>query len=115
MRQLGDISRRRFGALLGAKLLTLATTSWSLAHSKEHLVVIKRFKFDPVVLEVPVGATVTWENQDTAPHTATSDTGNWDTGKLTKSQKNSVKFDDAGTFEYYCLYHPHMKATIVVS
>ena len=36
------------------------------------MVDIKDFTYVPDPVEIPVGATVTWTNSDTAPHTATA-------------------------------------------
>jgi len=46
-------------------------------------VTIMNFAFQPTPLTIPLGTTVVWTNQDTAPHTATSDPGSaftFDTG-----------------------------------
>ena len=60
---------------------------------------ILNFKFDPTPLTIPVGTTVVWTNQDTAPHTATNDPGSaftFDTGMLQKGQSGSITFTTAG-------------------
>lgn len=78
---------------------------------------IQNFSFHPDPLTVTVGTTVTWTNQDTAPHTSTSDpssTFKWDTGTLAQGKSGSVTFTQAGTFTYHCSVHPNMHGTIVV-
>ncbi len=80
---------------------------------------IKDFLYDPPAISVPVGATITFINEDSAPHTATSGSspsadGVFDTGTLTKGQSKSVKVTKAGTFAYFCAIHPFMKATVTV-
>jgi len=75
---------------------------------------IKDFAFAPAELDIAVGTTVTWTNDDTAPHTATQDGGGFQSGKLDQSASYSFTFDTAGTFEYHCEYHPNMHGTIVV-
>src|SRR5512135_2983267 len=52
---------------------TLASTPATLAQPTA--VVIKDYSFNPSALTVKVGTTVTWMNQDSAPHTVTSDSG----------------------------------------
>jgi plastocyanin len=47
-------------------------------------------------------------------HTATSDTGVWDSGTLATGQSYSHTFDQPGTYTYHCTIHPFMKGTIVV-
>ena len=75
---------------------------------------IRDFTFTPGNLQVPVGATVTWTNYDSAPHSATADNGTWDTGILSKDQHASVTFNTPGDFSYYCTLHPNMKARLQV-
>lgn len=76
---------------------------------------IKDFTFAPDTLEVPVGTTVTWTNNDSVPHTATSDEGLFQSGKISAGDGFSFTFEEAGTFGYFCEYHTGMKGTIVVS
>ena len=75
-------------------------------------VAISAFAFAPEELRVPVGATVTWTNNDPAPHTVTSDT--FDSGILDPGATSSATFADAGTFDYFCAIHPAMEGRIVV-
>jgi LPXTG-motif cell wall-anchored protein len=77
-------------------------------------VTIKGFAFQPKTITVNEGDTVTWTNQDSAPHTATASEGDFDTGNLTKGKSGSHKFTDAGTIAYICAIHPNMKGTVVV-
>src|SRR4051794_5104196 len=74
---------------------------------------IKGFKFNPDNLEIAAGTTVTWTNDDTAPHTATGD-GGLQSGKIDPAGTFSFTFDTPGTFEYHCEFHPNMHGTIVV-
>jgi plastocyanin len=78
-------------------------------------VTIKNFKFAPASISVNVGDTITWSNQDEAPHTATANDGSFDTGNLNKGQSGSHTFAKAGTFAYICSVHPSMKGTVVVA
>jgi plastocyanin len=77
-------------------------------------VTIKNFAFSPDSLEVPVGTTVTWTNQDSAAHTVTADDGSFDSGQLATGATFSQTFATAGTYAYHCANHPKMTATIVV-
>lgn len=70
--------------------------------------------FSPASLTVPAGSTVTWSNDGALPHTATSDTGGWDSSMLRAGQAFSQVFASAGTFPYNCSFHPEMVATVVV-
>lgn len=80
-----------------------------------HSVAIKDFAFKPASISVSVGDSITWTNQDSAPHTATANDGSFDTGNLDKGQSGSVTLSKAGTFAYICSVHPSMKGTVVVA
>ena len=68
------------------------------------------FAFKPDALQVAVGTTVTWTNQDGASHTTTSGKpgakdGKWE-GQLAASGGTfSFRFAEAGTFLYFCAIH----------
>jgi plastocyanin len=70
--------------------------------------------FDPQTITVKAGTEVTWTNSDDATHTATADDGSFDTGDLDQGRSKSVTFEKAGSFTYYCRFHPFMKATVEV-
>ena len=77
-------------------------------------VTIKNFAFSPSGSSVHVGDTITWTNQDIAPHTATAKDGSFDTGTINKNKSGSHTFTKAGTFPYICSIHPSMKGTVTV-
>ena len=83
------------------------------AFAADHTVTIEGMKFSPAVLSIAAGDTVTFVNQDSAPHTATAE-GTFDTGRLRQGQSGQVTFDAAGSFAYVCTVHPAMKGTITV-
>lgn len=79
-------------------------------------VTIQNFAFQPANLQVKVGTTVTWTNQDTAPHTITfRDSSLTSSGMLQKGETYSYTFTKTGTFAYYCQVHPNMTAQVVVT
>lgn len=67
-------------------------------------------------LTIQKGTTVTWVNQDLMPHSATSNSGIWDSLVLNTGQSYSFKFSNPGTFPYYCTVHgtASMSGTIQV-
>jgi plastocyanin len=75
---------------------------------------IQTFAFTPDRIVVPVGTTVTWTNRDGEPHTATEQTGRWDTGLIREGEPASITFDTRGTYTYYCAPHPWMVAQLIV-
>jgi plastocyanin len=78
-------------------------------------VTIKGFAFDPAELDVAVGDTITWTNQDGATHTVTAADGTFSSENLGQGATFSHEFDAAGTYAYVCNIHSGMKATVVVT
>src|SRR5215218_8916132 len=92
-----------------------ATGDDTEAVAEATLVDIKDLTYVPDSVEIPVGATVTWTNSDTVPHTATAqDRGVLQSGTLNPGDSYSQTFDQPGTFDYFCEFHANMKGTIVV-
>ena len=82
--------------------------------SKSEKVDIVEFTYQPDPVVVQAGGKVIWQNQDTAPHTATADDGSFDTGTIEKGKIGSETFKEPGTFTYFCEIHPTMKGTVEV-
>lgn len=76
---------------------------------------IKQFAFQPQHLEVKVGTTVTWTNQDGAQHSVTAKDGSWDSGLFGQGATFSQKFDKEGTYAYVCTRHGSMMADVKVN
>ena len=77
---------------------------------------IVNFAFVPTPVTINQYDTITWTNQDTAPHTVTSDTPKlFNSPVLQKGQSVKVTFNKAGTIAYHCEIHRQMHGTIVVS
>jgi plastocyanin len=82
--------------------------------------------FSPNVINVKIGDTVTWTNNDVIPHTVTSGTGpsdpnegkEFDSGLSTPLMPGITffhKFAKAGEFPYFCQLHPAMAGTVTVT
>lgn len=67
---------------------------------------IKGSAFDPVIVDIPKGTTVTWVNDDGIQHTVTSISGAFDSGNIDPGKMYSYTFNQIGTFEYNCTIHP---------
>ena len=103
----------RLAALSLVALVLFAPTAG--AQGKTMTVSIKNFAFNPPNTTVSAGTTVTWVNNDQAPHTATANDGAFDSGTLQPGQSYSFTFDKPGTYAYHCNIHPDMSATVTVS
>ncbi|KMW56705.1 Copper binding protein, plastocyanin/azurin family [Candidatus Rhodobacter oscarellae] len=103
------ISRRSaIAALALAPMVFAAQTALAATHE----VSIQGFAFSPASLEVAVGDTVVFTNQDSAPHTATANNGAFDTGRLGRGDSAEVTITAAGSFDYFCNIHRRMQAVI---
>lgn len=80
----------------------------------KYSVSIRNFAFHPSSLEVPVGTTVVWINDDTVGHTVSSDEGKFESGTLEQGDQFGFKFTTPGRYKYHCSPHPYMTAEIVV-
>src|SRR5487761_20437 len=67
-----------------------------------------------IVVVIGVNNTVTWVNNDIAPHTVTADSGSFDSGNLNPGQSFTNVFTTSGTYTYHCNYHPWMHGTVIV-
>jgi plastocyanin len=83
--------------------------------AKKNQIVIKDFHFDPQVLTVRSGETITWINRDEEPHTVVSVEKQFKkSGALDTDQEFTITAGAPGTYTYYCSVHPKMTGTIVV-
>ena len=73
------------------------------------------------MVTISVDNEVMWNNIDSVGHTVTAGTpaegfsGHFDSGLMAPGQLFSHEFDEAGTFPYYCVAHPWMTGTVMVS
>ncbi len=76
---------------------------------------IKNYMFEPADVTVPVGTKVKFTNEDSTAHTATSkEGGGFESGPIQPGKSGDITLEEAGTFAYYCVFHPFMKGTITV-
>jgi len=104
---------RTKGPLAAVSILGLMLLE-SGAASAGTVVKITNFTFDPPVLTVPVGATVTWKNEDDIVHVVKEKNGGFHSDVLDTDGTFSQTFDRAGIVDYFCAIHPHMTGRIVV-
>jgi plastocyanin len=99
-----------------------ATTSVSIVSGASSLT---DTAFDPNPVQVSVGDTITWTNDDIQPHTVTSGANGQPDGKFDSSpnfnpllapgQTFEHTFTEAGQYPYYCALHPNMVGMVSVS
>ena len=73
------------------------------------------------IVEILIEDSIVWRNADTAPHTVTSGTAIegpdeiFDSGLFGPGKSFSYKFEEIGHYPYFCLVHPWMAGTIIVT
>jgi plastocyanin len=90
-----------------------ATAPSGQAQRSEKVKIVE-FAYGPDPVVVQDGGKVIWQNEDTAPHTATADDGSFDTGTLERGKLEAETFKHPGTFAYHCEIHPTMHGTVEV-
>jgi plastocyanin len=77
--------------------------------------------YEPPEVTVSPGATVTWDNQDNALHTATSGQpstpdGKFDSGIVGANQESKpvTMPTEPGEYTYFCTLHPFLVGTVTV-
>jgi plastocyanin len=64
---------------------------------------VKSYRFDPKVIELEAGDTVTWTNEDNFTHTVQFD--GQENHEVGKGESVSITFDTPGTHSYVCTLH----------
>lgn len=82
--------------------------------ASSNAVSISNFAFSPASITVPAGTKVAWTNNDSAPHTVTSNTDAFESGSLSHGGIFSFTFAQKGTYEYHCSFHSSMNGKVVV-
>lgn len=80
---------------------------------------IKLFAYNPEVLEVPVGTTVSWTNRDGIEHSVTNGTPQdpsetFDSGLFTQGESFSFAFTETGEYPYFCTRHNSLQGLVKV-
>jgi plastocyanin len=84
------------------------------AHAATIQVVMENLVVSPAEVSAKVGDTVEWINKDVFAHTATARNGDFDVTMPPKKTVTSV-VTKPGTVEYYCRFHPNMKAVLNIA
>ncbi|MEM7139424.1 MAG: plastocyanin/azurin family copper-binding protein [Actinomycetota bacterium] len=80
---------------------------------------ITNFDFGDIIVEA--GETVRFNNADSVPHTVTAGSAfdprldDFDSGLLGTAETYDLTFDEAGSYDLFCVLHPEMTATVTVN
>ena len=83
------------------------------AHAATIEITMENLVISPAEVSAKVGDTITWINKDVFAHTATAKNGDFDVTLAPNKSATSV-LKKAGTVDYYCRFHPNMKATLKI-
>jgi len=96
-----------------APMIVAAVLGNAPAYAATVRVTIDNLVFSPAVVKAHVGDTIEWVNNDILAHTATVK-GDWDV-MIPPKKSATLVVKKAGAFDYYCRFHPNMKARIDVT
>jgi plastocyanin len=77
-------------------------------------ITMENLEISPTEVTAKVGDTIEWSNKDVFAHTATARNGDWDV-MLQPKKSGTLTVKKPRTVEYYCRFHPNMKATLNVT
>src|SRR5712671_1788008 len=101
---------RRILPILAALTLGMPVS----AHAATIQISMEDLVIAPAEASAKVGDTIEWVNKDVFAHTAPARNGDWD---VTIPPKKTVTLvlKKGGTIDYYCRFHPNMKAVLTVT
>ena len=114
---------RRAALAIAAAALALgaATASAQMAHDGHGMdsgpaaaVSMSADAYAPAEVDVLAGDTVRWSNDSVRAHTVSADDGTWTSARIVSSDSYSHRFDDPGSFSYYCKLHVFMRGVVHV-
>ncbi len=86
--------------------------------------------YEPPVIFITVGDSITWYNDDREGHTVTSGEGSgrfgwmddnfgkpdgiFDSGRFMPGESWTINFEEVGKFSYFCTIHPWMEGVVIV-
>lgn len=103
----------RSGRLFSLPITLVFAAMAVRAHAATIEITMENLVISPAEISAKVGDTITWINKDVFAHTATAKNGDFDVTLAPKKSASSI-LKKAGTIDYYCRYHPNMKATLKV-
>ena len=73
------------------------------------------WNYAPASISIPVDTTVVWKNTGRETHSVTAQDQLFDSRLLDPGKSWSETFDTPGVYRYFCVPHPWMKGTIIVT
>ena len=101
-------------ALAVAPSLVFAQDAVTPTAATPTAVEIHDMRFEPAILTITAGTTVTWLNEDNSPHTVTERGRSFRSSALDTKDRFSYTFAAPGEFAYFCTLHPMMVGKVIV-
>lgn len=98
---------------LALALGAVVAAAGAMAAPPKHTVTMEAVRFDPPVVTVKRGDSVTWINRDPYPHNVTAK-GAFQSREIAADGKWTYVAAKPGRYDYVCTLHPGMKGTLVV-
>jgi plastocyanin len=101
---------------LAAAAMLLALTGGAAARAEAaatYTVTISQMRYGSVPDHLKAGDTIVWVNKDTVQHTVTAKDHSFDV-RIAPGKQASQVLTKAGTFAFYCVYHPTMRGVLKV-
>jgi plastocyanin len=102
------------GLFLAAFSFSAAMAREAAAEKQGAKVSIVDFQFAPGEIAIAPGESVTWTNDDGAPHGLEYHDGASGKDLLLPGASYSRRFDKPGTYDYNCSIHPYMTGRVIV-
>jgi len=84
------------------------------AHAETIQITIDKLVFGRIDVAAKVGDTIEWVNKDVLAHTATATNKDWDV-VIAPKKVGKLVLTKAGSYDYFCKYHPNMKGRITIA
>jgi plastocyanin len=104
--------RRAMIPLVGAACI--AAPAPAFAAGKTYTITMKAMKFGPVPMNLHVGDTILWVNDDFFRHTATAADKSFNVD-LNPTKRAKTVLKKAGKIHFTCRFHPGMTGNLIVA
>src|SRR4051794_8564887 len=95
-------------------IIMFSVTPLASGHAETITITIERLVYLPADVVAKVGDKIQWVNRDIVAHTATARNSNWDV-TIAANKSAELVFSKVGVVDYYCRFHPNMRARISIS
>ena len=114
LRKVLGLSRMSFHDVNHPIAITDVPLEEDMKAANAHDVMLDNFTFAPALASVSAGTAITWTNHDEVPHNIVSTEQKFRSPVLDTDERFSHRFDEPGSYKYFCSLHPRMTGESVV-